>query len=127
MKVGYTGSDSYGNALVYENHELNPDRTYYIRWVEVKKNTMYTFSADYLLEEYGDDTFFGIISADQTRLRVPKIIKQVYLNESAYNEDPSWRSIGVQFDTNADTDLIGIVFSTSVYSKPLMRTVIITE
>ena len=111
LKVGYTGSDSYGNALVYENDELNPDRTYYIRWVEVKKNTMYTFSADYLLEEYGDDTFFGIVSADQTRLRVPKIIKQVYLNESAYNEDPSWKSIGVQFDTNADTDLIGIVFS----------------
>ena len=117
LAVGPTGDDSYGNALVYDNDEIRPDKTYYIRWVEVEKNTRYTFTADYLVEEvgkneiYGDQTFFGIISADRTRLRVPKIVEKIYLNEAANKDNPTWMSVGFQFDTNADTDLIGIVFS----------------
>lgn len=41
LAVGPTGDDSYGNALVYDNDEIRPDKTYYIRWVEVEKNTRY--------------------------------------------------------------------------------------
>ena len=102
------------NTFLYSSNKRYPNRAYYIKWVDVKPNTEYTFSAKYLISREGDG-FFGIIdgyksdiSSASENIVYPKFIKKFTFGEDSFDADYNWQNVGVSFNT-ADHNRVGIV------------------
>ncbi len=102
------------NTFLYSSNKRYPNRAYYIKWVDVKPNTEYTFSAKYLISEAGNG-FFGIIdgyksniSSASENILYPKFIKKFSFDEESFDVDCNWQNVGVSFNT-ADHNRVGIV------------------
>ena len=52
LNIVNTGHIVQGKAMHYENNRLYPRGIYYIKWVDVKPNTEYTFSARYAISSF---------------------------------------------------------------------------
>ena len=102
------------NTFFYSSNKRYPNRTYYIKWVDVKPNTEYTFSAKYLISKVGDG-FLGVIdgyksniSSASENILYPKFIKKFTFGEENFDEDCNWQNVGISFNT-ADHNRVGIV------------------
>ena len=94
-----------GNSLYYNCNTKNPSRVYYIKWIDVEKNTDYTFSCDYNILEAGEFTFFGLITGNKY---LPSNIMTWNLDESTFDVNYRWKSASAVFNTK-DYDRIGFV------------------
>ena len=66
IKLADTGT-TMGNAIYYCENTYGsgyPKGTYYIKWIDVKVNTDYTFAADYRVIKAGDG-WFGLINGSE--------------------------------------------------------------
>ena len=116
------------NSFLYENQLIYPWNCYYIKWVDVKPNTDYTFSAKYVITDVGDG-FFGIApgykndasvnestenmlfpsngkSARPAESRDDMFIGYWDFTEENYNENQEWKSVGVTFNSG-DRNRVG--------------------
>lgn len=103
-----------GNAFHYKSNKRYPNRTYYIKWIDVKPNTEYTFSAKYLIAKTGEG-FFGVIDGYKSdlysiteNLVYPKFVKKFSFDTDSYDVNQNWQNVGVSFNTG-DRNRIGIV------------------
>ena len=102
------------NTFYYKSNKRYPNRTYYIKWVDVKPSTEYTFSAKYLIAQTGEG-FLGVIDGYKSdicstteNLVYPKFVKKFTFAEENYDVDHNWQNVGVSFNTG-DRNRIGIV------------------
>ena len=107
VKIFNTREISHQNVLKYENNEIHPDRTYYIKWITVKPNTIYTFSAEYVVKDTGKDSFFGLIGSSANHIKYPNRIATFGIDE-ANKCNGLWQRINCQINTN-DAQSIGFV------------------
>lgn len=114
-------------SLNYYNR-IYPWNCYYIKWVDVKPNTDYTFSAKYVITDVGDG-FFGIapgykndasVNESTENMLFPSNGKNTWPAESRddmfigywdfteenYNENQEWKSVGVTFNSG-DRNRVG--------------------
>lgn len=103
-----------GNAFHYKSNKRYPNRAYYIKWVDVKPNTEYTFSAKYLIAKTGEG-FFGVIDGYKSdlysiteNLVYPKFVKKFSFDTDSYDVNQNWQNVGVSFNTGG-RNRIGIV------------------
>ena len=101
-------ASTHGKALFYkENSGYTgyPIQTSYIKWIDgLKKNTEYTFSADYLITKMGNG-YFGLIDGNAY---YPRGMWQFSFGEEDFDSDYKWQKAVVKFNTN-DYDRIGII------------------
>lgn len=91
----------HGVSLHYQENTYGtnvPKQTYYIKWFNLKRNTNYTFSAEYCSTKAGDG-WFGLLSGNKY---LPKPVAKYSFN--TYNDD--WCRVGVTFNSG-DYDRIG--------------------
>lgn len=92
-----------GNALCYENNDNYPDRTYYIKWIDVEPQTTYTFAAKYCALDSTGEANFGLLSGDRTNLVMPTTLVSYPFSAA----DFVWQDVGIVFETQ-DCDRVGI-------------------
>ena len=91
-------NSSAGKALHYSENTYGtgvPKRTYFIKWIDVKPNTEYTFSASYRLLK-GGKGWFGVINGSEY---LPAAIKKFTLEELPNVGADNWNNVGVTFDS----------------------------
>ncbi len=93
-----------GNSLHYKTSSRVPSRAYYIKWVDVDKNTDYTFSAILQAVEEGD-AFVGLITDNR---KLPSLVKSWAINSENYDENCTWKEIAVSFYSGG-YDRVGFV------------------
>ena len=104
VSIKQTGGTK-GNSLYYSSKTKNPSRTYYIKWINVEKDTEYTFSCNYNVMQPGELSFFGLINGNRY---LPSDIMKWTLDSSAFDENYSWKTASATFNTK-DYDKIGFV------------------
>lgn len=99
---------SHGKALFYKencNYTGYPIQTSYIKWIDgLKKNTDYTFSADYQITKEGNG-YLGLIEGNSW---YPRGMWQFGFGEESFDSDYKWQKAVIKFNTN-DYDRIGII------------------
>ena len=99
---------SHGKALFYKensNYTGYPIQTSYIKWIDgLKKNTDYTFSADYQITKEGNG-YLGLIEGNSW---YPRGMWQFGFGEESFDSDYKWQRAVIKFNTN-DYDRIGII------------------
>ena len=102
------------SALLYDNYRRYPRNIYYIKWVDVKPNTQYTFSARYVITKPGDG-YFGIIEGYNSGSSIssvsenvihPNLVEKYEFNEASYDVDQNWQDVGFSFNTG-DRNRVG--------------------
>jgi len=102
------------NAFYYNSTATHPRRIYYIRWVDVKPNTEYTFSAKCSVTEEGGGAV-GILSGYRSEMyaqvtenmKLPTVIGKLDFAGDGFDENCNWQSFGVTFNTK-DRNRVGI-------------------
>lgn len=92
---------NYGKAMHYLENTYGsgyPKQTYYIKWIDVEKNTDYTFSGECLTLKNGKG-WFGILDGNRY---VPNPIQKYFFKGLAN----TWCKVGVTFNTG-EYDRIG--------------------
>jgi len=93
--------EAHGKSLHYTENTYGtniPKQTYYIKWIDVERNTNYTFSAEYCTVKSGDG-WFGLLSGNKY---LPKPITKYLFN--TYGDD--WCRVGVTFNSG-EYDRVG--------------------
>lgn len=104
VTISNTGGGK-GNALHYKYKIQNPSMVYYIKWIDVKKNTDYTFSCKYKITSVGEKGFFGLINGSRY---LPSPISKWYFNDKTATDNELWKKAAVSFNTGG-YDRIGFV------------------
>ncbi len=102
-----------GNALYYSPSKKSPYKCYYIKWIDVKPNTEYTFSAKYCIEKKGNG-YIGLLSGYKSDINSesenaihPSLIKKFAYGKDEFDENCNWQNIAVSFNSN-DRNRIGL-------------------
>lgn len=88
--------EEHGLSLHYLENTYStniPKQTYYLKWVNVERNTKYTFSAEYCTTKAGAG-WFGVMAGNKY---LPKPITKHHFD--TYNDD--WCRVGVTFNTGS--------------------------
>jgi len=102
------------NTLLYDNYRKYPRNIYYIKWVDVKPDTEYTFSAKYTITKTGGG-YFGIVSGYNSGDSIssvsenvihPTLVKKYNFSEDSYDVDQNWQNVGFSFNTG-DRNRVG--------------------
>jgi len=124
-----SGTEKYGISLNYSNKAKYPNRNYYIKWVDVKPDTEYTFAAKCRILEWKNDKYipsteysnahtfksgsFGILGGygfesdiTQNQLLPTPILEYKFSSQNYNNSD--WKDVAVSFNTN-DKNRIGFM------------------
>lgn len=104
LTIKQTGGTK-GKSLYYSAKSENPSRTYYIKWINVEKDTEYTFSCNYNVLQAADISAFGLINGNRY---LPSDIIRWSLDVSAFDANYTWKTASVTFNTR-DYDKIGFV------------------
>lgn len=95
--------DAHGTSLHYTENTYGtdtPKQTYYIKWLDVEKNTNYTFAAEYCTAKEGKG-WFGVMTGNAY---LPTPIQKYFFNTF----EDAWCPVAVTFNTG-DYDRIGFV------------------
>ena len=104
------------DSFHYESNRKYPLEATYIRWIDLKPNTDYTFSAKLLISKTGNG-YFGLAQGHKTEkytvtdnLVSPTELKLYYFTEENFDYNCNWQNIGFTFNTK-NRNRVGIVLS----------------
>lgn len=117
IKIEDSESSIYGNSFHYKpaaDFYGNAAKTgsYYIKYINVEKNTDYTFSGKYSLVEPSKngtftESYFGFID---TNPRIISEIKTFPMDVNAFREDCNWQTAAVTFNTGGYDRIAFVVY-----------------
>ena len=90
------GDKAHGKVLKYTG-TFNGNGVYYVKWVDVKPNTDYSFSFDVKILKEGK----GYLSVLDDKMSIPNAVLRFEFDASVYGDD--WGSYYIQFNTGAYT------------------------
>ena len=104
------------DSFHYASNRRYPFESTYIRWIDVKPNTEYTFSAKLLISKTGNG-YFGLAQGYKTdkytvtdNLVTPTKLKLYYFTKENFDYNCNWQNIGFTFNTK-NRNRVGIVLS----------------
>ena len=120
LNIVNSGHITHKNAFLYENKLLYPWNCYYIKWIDVKPNTDYTFSAKFLVTKTGEG-YFGAVAGYKNTADVCSATENMLYPSNGLStwvgssyEDmfiSKWDFSEANFDANYNWKTVGVTFN----------------
>ena len=106
VNIKNTGYGYHGKALHYKETDdlFYGKKTYYFKWIDVKPDTSYTFSADLLIMHSNQNGCFKLVDGNSY---LPTDIAVFNYSEENFKSDYTWQNVSCVFETN-DCKRVGI-------------------